>query len=398
MENVDQPHQHIPSGKPLKIAMVTEYFYPNLGGIAENVYHSSRRLAQRGHQVDVITPKVWWHGSRKIDHSPPQGLVPDQRLRHVGLAFPIVSNNSFGSVTLSPLIGISLARLQKREQYDLVHLHTPFAPVLPFLAIKYMKTVRIGTVHTNFGSNVHANIWANGIRAYLSHLSGMIAVSPTAAEAVGKYYSSEFEIIPNGVDTGWFQKDVKPHPGLSDGRFNILYVGRLDPRNGLDFLIQAFNRLHPRHPETRLVIMGDGILRTSYQTMVRPDCREAVHFAGYINHERPAFYAASQMLCLPALLSSFGITLLEGMAAGLPIVASRIPGFTDVMTENQEGLMFPARDVDKLVEALETMIGNPGLRSRFSAGGLATAARYDWDRVTDRIEHYYFKILSRENP
>jgi len=376
--------------------MVTEYFYPNLGGIAENVYHSSRRLAQRGHRVDIVTPKVWWQKSKKVDHSPPQGLVPGQQLKHVGLAFPILSNNSFGSVTLSPRIGIQLARLQKREQYDLAHLHTPFAPVLPFLAIKYLNTVRIGTVHTNFGGNVHANIWAQGIRNYLSHLSGMIAVSPTAAEAVSAYYPRKFEIIPNGVDTGWFQNNVSPHPEFSDGRFNILSVGRLDPRNGLDFLIRAFNRLHPRNPNTRLIVMGGGMLLPAYQAMIAPNCRDAVYFAGYRNHERPAIYSASHILCLPAILSSFGITLLEGMAAGIPIVASRIPGFLDVMTEGKEGLMFPARDVEQLAEALEALIRDHDLRSRLSAGGRETAAHYDWDRVVDQIEQYYFATLAQE--
>jgi len=380
--------------KALRVGIITEYFYPNLGGVTEHVYHLSRHLALRGHQADIITSRVR-NPLKKGDDAPPQGLVPGQNVIHLGTGVPIISNGSLASVTISFRLGRNLTRLFAEKRYDLVHIHSPYGPVLPFLSIKYCPAPMIGTIHTNFESNVHASLWENYLKLYLAQFDGMIAVSETAVRAFARYYPRECRIIPNGVDTRWFREDVHPLPFLQDGRANILFIGRLDPRNGLHFLIEAFEKIHSEFPRVRLVIIGDGPLRTVYENMVPQSIRDSVHFAGYVNRERPSYFAHAQILCFPATIASFGITLLEGMAAGLPIAASRIPGFLDVITEGKDSLMFSVGDVDDLARTLKKLVSDPALRSQLSRAALQVAAGYDWERIVDQIESYYFEILAR---
>jgi len=380
--------------KPLRVGIITEFFYPNLGGVTEHVYHLSRRLALRGHQVDIITSRVR-NPLKKGDEAPPQGLVPGQNLVRVGPGIPVISNGSLASVTISLSLGKKLTKLFAEKQYDLVHIHSPYGPVLPFLSIKYCPAPMIGTIHTNFETNIHANTWVKYLKLYLDQFDGMMAVSETAVHAFKKYYQKEFRVIPNGVDTQWFQKDIQPLPFLQDGRTNILFIGRLDPRNGLHFLIEAFAKIHPEFPRTRLVIIGDGPLRRVYENMIPESLRDSVYFAGYINRERPSYFAHCQVMCFPAIIAAFSVTILEGMAAGLPIVASRIPGFLDAFIENENGLMFSVGNIDDLAQTLKKLLSDSALQGRLSQASLQSAARYDWDRVVDQIESYYFEVLSR---
>lgn len=380
--------------KPLRVGIITEFFYPNLGGVTEHVYHLSRHLALRGHQVDIITSRVR-NPLKKGDEAPPLGLVPGQNVIHVGPGIPVISNDSLGSVTLSLCLGKNLTRLFAEKRYDLVHIQSPYGPILPFLSIKYCPTIMIGTIHTNFTSNFFANIFGKYLKLYLDQFDGMIAVSETAVRTFQKYYPKEFRVIPNGVDTRWFQKDIQPLPFLKDGRLNLLFIGRLDPRNGLHFLIEAFAKIHPEFPETRLVIIGDGPLRKVYENIIPKSFQDSVCFAGYINRERPSYFAHCQILCFPATIAAFSVTILEGMAAGLPIVASRIPGFLDAITENENGLMFTVGNIDDLAQTLKKLLSDPSLRNRLSQASLKTAARYDWKQIVDQIESYYFEVLAR---
>ena len=382
--------------KPLRVGIITEFFYPNLGGVTEHVYHLSRRLALRGHQVDIITSRVR-NPLKKGDEAPPLGLVPGQNLVRIGPGIPVISNGSLASVTISLSLGKNLTKLFAEKQYDVVHIQSPYGPILPFLSIKYCPTTMIGTIHTNFTSNVHANIWGKYLKIYLDRFDGMMAVSETAVRAFQKYYQKEFRVIPNGVDTQWFQKDIQPLPFLQDGRLNLLFIGRLDPRNGLHFLIEAFAKIHPEFPQTRLVIIGDGPLRRLYENMIPKSLQDSVYFAGYVNRERPSYFAHCQIMCFPAIIAAFSVTILEGMAAGLPIVASRIPGFLDAITENENGLMFSVGDIDDLAQTLRKLLSDPGLRTRLSQASLKSAARYDWDRIVDQIESYYFEVLARSS-
>jgi len=380
--------------KPLRVGIITEYFYPNLGGVTEHVYHLSRHLALRGHQVDIITSRVR-NPLKKGDEAPPLGLVPGQNVIHVGPGIPVISNGSLASVTLSLRLGKTLTRLFAEKRYDLVHIQSPYGPVLPFLSVKYCPTTMIGTIHTNFTSNVYANILGKYLKLYLDQFDGMMAVSETAVRAFQRYYQKEFRVIPNGVDTRWFRKDIQPLPFLKDGRLNLLFIGRLDPRNGLHFLIEAFAKIHPEFPETRLVIIGDGPLRKVYENIIPKSLQDSVYFAGYINRERPSYFAHCQIMCFPATIAAFSVTILEGMAAGLPIVASRIPGFLDAITENENGLMFAVGNIDDLAQTLKKLLSDPSLRNRFSQASLKTAARYNWEQIVDQIESYYFEVLAR---
>ena len=167
---------------------------------------------------------------------------------------------------------------------------------------------------------------------------------------------------------------------------------------GVSRLIAAFVRACAVRRDLRLIVLGDGSLRPSYEAMVPTDLKPYVHFAGFINAERPSYYASADVLCVPASISSFGITLLEALACGAPIICSDIEGFRDVVQDGRDCVMFPVHDTDALADRLIMLLGDASLRLRLAETGLARVQRYAWPRVTDAILRVYESVLATPRP
>src|SRR6185312_3262472 len=190
-----------------------------------------------------------------------------------------------------------------------------------------------------------------------------------------------WQVIPNGVDVAAFAAGRR-RAELDDGRPTLLHVGRFDPRNGVDRVIRAWVRVRRAGVDARLVLVGDGPLRPAYQAMVPADLRRDAHFAGFVpGAERPSYYASADVLLCPAVGGTFGIILLEAMAAACAIVAADTPGFRTVMRDGQQGFLV---DIDRdplsqrLADRALQLLDDAELRRRCGQAGRATAARYDW--------------------
>jgi phosphatidylinositol alpha-mannosyltransferase len=226
----------------------------------------------------------------------------------------------------------------------------------------------------------------------IGRLDGRIAVSEPAREFISQYFDGSYEVVPNGIDVSRYGGPVEPFPWAFDGTPRLLFVGRFDEsRKGFKYLLDAMALVRQQFPEARLVVVGTG-RRERYEGRIeRRLLDRTVEFHGYIESEiLPRYYASCDVLCVPSTRNeSFGIVLLEGMAAGRPVVASAIAGYASVLTHEREGLLVPPEDPTALALALVRLLADSGLRARLGDAGRATAARYDWPRVAEQVLDVY---------
>ncbi len=363
----------------MRVALVSEYYYPHLGGVVEHVHHFARELRRRGHHADIITSRI--PGAADIP-----GVI------RVGHSVPWYINGSYSRLTVGRELRAQMRHTLRGGGYDLVHVHSPLTPVLPLLAIEESDAPVIGTFHTYFDSSIGYRLLRSYFQKRLDMLSAAIAVSQSAIIALSRYFDADWRVVPNGVDTAAFSPDA-PRPSAITGDVpTILFLGRFDPRNGLASLIDAFRKVRGRGRRARLVIVGDGPLRRHYVSRAagHPD----IVFVGAVLEERPSYYAHSDISACPTTKASFGITLLEAMACGTPIACSDILGFRDVVMHDREAFMFPRSDVDALANALVHLLDDQPLRARLAATGRERARQYDWSVVTDRVLDVYRDVLS----
>ncbi|MBI4426669.1 MAG: glycosyltransferase family 4 protein [Candidatus Kerfeldbacteria bacterium] len=372
----------------MRIGLVTQSYYPVLGGVTEHVYHLGRELQQRGHQVTVVTGSA-----RQADD---RGL---RVVRH-GIQIPLTVNGATMHATFGWRLGRVLQRIEAAEQFDLVHIQSPTDPGLPLLAAKVMRTPKVGTHHSWRDNPIVADLTFRAFRMVfddaVAKVQRHLAVSPGAAAAIHRYYPRlPIEIIPNGVDTERFSPSVKPFPQYRDGVFTILFVGRMDPRKGAKYLFSALPYVEQQLPTYRVLVVGKGWMKKYYHTFVPLHLRRRVIFAGYATPEElPRYYRSADVYCSPATGNeSFGIVLLEAMASGVPVVAADIEGYRHVMTDGREGLFARPRDPYALAQQLVSLAHQPERRQRLAQAGRQTATQYDWRNITDRIEAVYRQVV-----
>ncbi len=371
-----------------KIGIVSEYFYPHLGGITEHVYYFSKELIRRGYEVVLLT------GYEGMD--PGVDVPPELRVLRLGKCFTIFSNQSYGRVTVGWNLGKKIKKVLAEEKFDLLHIHSPIMMTLPVLFQKYTNTVTVGTFHTYFDSFLVYRIGRAVAQKYLDKLDGRIAISSSCIEAMNRYFHADYRIIPNGIETEWFARPSGRIARFADGSPNILFLGRLDPRNGLDTLIDAYRHVESRLPEARLIVVGDGPLRAIYEKKAGAFLGRKIFFEGQINGGRPDYFATSHVFCYPATKASFGITLLEAMSAGTPVVATDNRGFRDIIHHEVDGLLVPQDNPQKLADALVRVLKDPALASKLAEGGRREAERYSWSKVTDQVLNYYDEVYQRK--
>ncbi|MEW6019126.1 MAG: glycosyltransferase family 4 protein [Pseudomonadota bacterium] len=374
----------------MKIALVSEYYYPLLGGITEHVYNLAKSLVGLGHEVTVITHNL---GHRDDHHYPDEPV--DFEVRRFGRGIPLYSNGSFARVTVGRRLGGDLQAFFEREKFDVIHAHSPLTPILPLVAVRRSNALAtVGTFHTYFDRSSGYGLLRKKAARHMSMLDGRIVVSSACIEALSRYFDTDYRVIPNGVDPDYFTPDAPKLSQFDDGRLNILFLGRFDPRNGLGTMIEAFRLVRREFDGCRLIVVGDGPLRPWYQKKVGRELARDVHFAGLVNGGRPNYYSSADIYCSPCNKASFGVVLLEAMASGKPIVASDINGYAQVMRDGREGFMVPEGDVEAFAGKLLRLLRDSELRSVMGAEGRHTAVeRFSWELVARQVEDYYLELL-----
>lgn len=376
----------------MKIALVSPYDFAHQGGVPSHISLLERQLTRMGNEVKVIAP-----ASRAID-------TFGDRFIKIGRPWSIPASGSIIRIPISLHLAPTIKEVLTREKFDVIHLHEPFMPMLCSAMLRFSNTVNVGTFHAcqgrpgyNWGKPI--STWM--IRRRARKLHGRIAVSePALKYAQRNIPLRDYEIIPNGVDVAHFSPNVTPIEEFCDGKQNILFVGRLEHRKGLKYLLRAYKEIKQQMPNTRLIVVGRGTrLRKKYEKWVKRNHVEDVVFTGYARYsDLPRYYKTADVYCSPAIgRESQGIVLLEGMAVGTPIVASNIPGYASVVTNGEEGLLVPPKKSGELARTLIPLLKDEKLRQQMGAKGRATAEKYSWERIAQRVVDHYTRVLSESS-
>ena len=365
----------------MKIGIVSPYAYPRPGGANDNIRETYENLRRRGHEVRIITAP--WG-----DDPPAQDVI------QIGQAIAVPYNGSVGRITLSARLEYLVTRVLDRERFDIIHHHEPLVPLLSAQILDRKSCPQVATFHAFGGFSFSYWLGRPIGRRYMNKLDGRIAVSSAARHFISRYFPGEYEIIPNGVEVDFFAK-AKPFPEYRDGKTNILFVGRVEPRKGAQYLVRAYAKLKQRHPDTRLIICGRGPELGELRRFVRDQHVGDVLFAGRVSEtDKARFYKTADIFCAPSTgQESFGIVLLEAMAAGTAAIASDIHGYKKVIQRNVSGLLVEPKDADALCEALERLVTEPELRRRLGVNGSIRAQEFDWSHVTDQLLAFYDRVI-----
>ncbi|MDA0988927.1 MAG: glycosyltransferase family 4 protein [Chloroflexi bacterium] len=368
----------------MKIGLVSPYDYAYPGGVMAHIFHLSQHLIKAGHEIKVIAPLS----------SPP--AILDKGFIRLGRSVPVPTGGSTARISLSVWLEPRIKQLLKEESFDVIHLHEPLAPIIPLFILQLSQAVNVGTFHAFHGSGRTYWLTKYILRRWHNKLDGRIAVSKPALSFVSRHFPGDYRVIPNGIEFSRFSTPARPLQEFQDDKLNILFVGRLEKRKGLKYLLGAYSKLKWNHPNTRLIVVGPGNPEPEAYRFIAERNIEDVVFVGGVSYEDlPRYYQAADIFCSPATgKESFGIVLLEAMAAGKPIVATSIEGYSSVMTHGQQGLLVPPNDEEALETSLETLLEDAALREELGNNGRQTAPQYDWEVVTSQIIDYYTFLLN----
>ncbi|MBD3348947.1 MAG: glycosyltransferase [Candidatus Eisenbacteria bacterium] len=370
----------------VKIGIVTPVFHPYPGGVSEHVKHEYLELRRLGHDVRVVTARF---GTGK------SGVEED--VIRVAPTVSVPANGSMCPVAVGSGMTARLEEVFDRERFDVLHVHEPLMPFLCLSAVDAARVPVVGTFHASNESSMGYRLFRPALARRVDKLASRICVSQAAIDSVRPYFGGGYEIVPNGVDVERFAR-AEPLEELRDGSFNILFVGRMEPRKGAKYLFRAMPEILKRVPSARLIVVGGGPLSTYYRSFVPVSSRGRVRFEGRVSNETLArHFTTADVYCSPATGGeSFGIVLLEAMAAGAAIVASAIRGYRDVVAHGRTGLLVEPRSPEAIALAIARLHADPVLRERVVEGGRVAVRRYAWPRVTREIESVLLKATGRD--
>jgi phosphatidylinositol alpha-mannosyltransferase len=371
----------------MRIALVSPYDWSVPGGVNRHVSALAANHMRRGNDVKIVAPT-----SKRLRTQPDWLEI----IGHAGIGLP--ASGSVANVTLSHDLGPRVKRFLERESFDVVHVHEPFQPLLPFQFIRYSDAPVVATFHAarDTGSRVYA-FGRSVIKPWWPHIDGRIAHSRAALKLIGPHFAGRYRIIPSGIDYAFFAAEVPPIPSLMDDKRNILFVGRQEPRKGLPYLLEAFAALKKMEPRTRLVVVGpDGGLRAACLRYIQQNDVEDVVFTDYVSSDDlPRYYRSADVFCAPNTgHESLGLIILEAMAAGLPIVATRIQGFQDVLTQGEHGLLVRPRDSTAMADSLARLLKDAAMREEMGRAGSKHAQNYSWQEMSGKVLDYYGDVLA----
>jgi phosphatidylinositol alpha-mannosyltransferase len=368
----------------VKIGLVSPYVYPLPGGVTQHVRYLYENLRLRGHDVRIITSS---HGLQRASEGD---------IIRIGKGFSMPVNGSVGTITLSPRFVSQVRAMLEREQFDVLHFHEPFVPFLSPIILRLSTSVNIATFHAYGGFSPSYEFGSKVMKGEAARLHGRIAVSGAAKHFIDRYFPGEYKVIPNGVDVERFQRAV-PIARWQDGTRNLLFVGRHEPRKGLLDLLKGYRILRKTGCECRLLVVGTGPLGREARRYVATRRLRGVEFLGRVTDEEKAqLFRTADVYVSPATGGeSFGIVLLEAMAAGTPIVASDIHGYKGVVRRGREALLVQPRTPKEIAGAVARLLNDDELRAEMSAAGVQRAREFSWERVTAKVDAYYGVVIRR---
>jgi phosphatidylinositol alpha-mannosyltransferase len=369
----------------MRIGLVCPYQWDVPGGVQYHVRDLAETLRGMGHHVEVLTP---------AEH---EESLPEEFVTFAGRTVPIPYNGSMASVQFGPVSAARVRRWLRDGHFDVVHVHDPAPPSVGLLVCMIAKGPIVATFHAATIRSKWLTAWGPVIRPWLEKISGRIAVSDFARRVQVEHLGGDAVIIPNGVHVGLFA-DGPPLPGHTRGVDGptIGFLGRYDePRKGLPVLLEAMRTVVSRYPGAQLLVAGRGDAE-DLRAQIGPDLRASVAVLGELSEpDKAAFLRSVDVYCAPNLLGeSFGVILIEALAAGAPIVASDLDAFARVLEDGDAGVLVRRGDAAALAGALCELLADPARRERLSRRGQEVAAGYDWSVIARRILAVYETVVA----
>jgi len=362
----------------VRVALVCPYSLGVPGGVQAQVTGLARALQRLGHQVEVLAPGPFQGG----------GAAEGLAVRDLGRAVLVPANGSRSPVAPFPWAGWRALSALARGGFDVVHLHEPLVPGPSSAVLRRFGGAPLVATFHRAGASPAYRLWGLGLRGPARRLAVACAVSPEAAATAAAVVGGEYRILPNGVCLDAYERaEPRPAPGPT-----VAFVGRHEARKGLDVLLAAYDRL----PEgTRLWVASSGPQTGRLKAMSAG--RAGIEWLGPVtDEEKASLLKGAHVVCAPARGGeSFGLVLLEAMAAGTPVVASDIPGFASVAGPGRCALLVPPGDPEALARALTLVLQDRELAEQLRLAGLARAKELSMDSLARRYLAVYEEAAGR---
>ncbi len=364
----------------LRVGLVCPYSFDVAGGVQTHVIGLARYLREAGHQPCVLAPG---------ELGPAVSALDDAEFASVGATMPIRYNGSVARVNFGPLSAARVRRWLRKGKFDVLHIHEPITPSISLLALWAAEQPVVATFHAATPRSRSLQLAGGVLRAAIEKIDAGIAVSEAARSVVIQHLGRDALVIPNGIDFEAFAHRRATSLGKQSDHPRLVFLGRLDePRKGLDVLLAAVPLIKKLHPDLEVIVAGQG------SRQLPQWCRRL----GTIDNEtKIALLSSADVFVAPHLArESFGIVVLEAMASGVPIVASELPAFVDLLgaphDEGRLGDLFPTGDCEALASTVLDVLERPDpLRA---ARAQQAARRYDWSRVGTTMLSVYRAALS----
>jgi phosphatidyl-myo-inositol alpha-mannosyltransferase len=381
----------------VRIGLVSPYSWSFQGGVNRHVEALAEEFLGRGHDVRVLAPVDPADRIARATHpTAPKLLQLPDYLTPLGRTIGYGANGSVSNSSILPYSGYVMPRRAVRAgEFDVLHVHEPLTPLVGWNAVLAAQTPVVGTFHA-YSTKPFPNYFASafGARRMFNRLSARIAVSEAAAWTGQRWFGGEYTVIPNGVDV-----DAPPNGLKTPGEeLKILFIGRPEERKGLPVLLTAFGAL-VEHVPSRLTVIG-AEEEDIKGWLPDPELLKSIDVRGRVSEEELwAELHSADVLCAPSLSGeSFGMVLTEAFAAGTPVIASGIAGYSDVVTDGVDGLLVPPGDPQRLAEELQRVHHEPERLAAMGAAARHSAKRYAWPRIADQVTTVYERALAAPQP
>ena len=343
------------------------------GGVQQQVLGLARSLRAKGHEVRVLGP---------CDGPPPDAFVTP-----LGNSLPTAVNGSIAPLAPDASAALRTIRALNDEAFDVVHVHEPLVPGPSLTALLVKMAPVVATFHSA-GESAAYRTFSRQLKWVASRIDIRVAVSKDAVELAQRYIGGDYEVLFNGIELGDYST-----PSTSPRENAIFFIGRHEERKGLSNLLEALAKLPP---DVRLWIASDGPQTAELKTRFATDTR--IDWLGRISDaEKISRMGRASVFCAPSLHGeSFGVVLLEAMAAGTPVVASNLDGYRNVATDDETALLVETGNVASLASALARVLADSRLAARLTANGREHAQRFSMDALADRYIEMYERALHME--
>ncbi|GAA1480639.1 glycosyltransferase family 4 protein [Gordonia sinesedis] len=369
----------------MRIGMVCPYSFDVPGGVQAHVVELAQVFIERGHDVSVLAPAA-------DDTALPDYVVS------AGPALAIPYNGSVSRVNFSPRGYLRLRQWVADGEFDVLHVHEPNSPSLSMLSLMVASGPIVTTFHTSTSKSLWLRTFQSVLRPYHERIAGKIAVSELARRWQMESLGSDAVEIPNGINVHAFA-DAEPLEGYPWPGKSVLFLGRFDePRKGIDILMRALPRIVAAFPDVRVLVVGGGNQRALRRRA--GELADHLVFLGQVDDETKArALASADVYCAPNLGGeSFGIVLVEAMAAGAAVIASSLDAFRRVLDDGRAGVLVPTGSAEELATGIIGLLADDEARASLVAAGRARADRYDWSRVADQIQRVYDTVTVGATP